>query len=152
RLPGLCHRRRVAVAAGPSPAGAGRGWLAGAGGHFLCGFGAAVMSTKKWTCLLAAAAALGGATCAPVPSPPGSETPAPAHADPDVERLPMPPPAQAKGLKDRIEMAVEHVRSRDLLTTNGFWTVFHGLLGLGPSTTLLNPETHERVNALDYIC
>jgi hypothetical protein len=111
------------------------------------------MSTKKWACLVTAAVALGSAPCAPVPQPASSEAPAHDHADDStVERLPMPPPSQPKGLKERLEMAVEHVRSRDLLTTNGFWTVFHGLLGLGPSTTLLDPETHQRVNALDYIC
>jgi hypothetical protein len=63
--------------------------------------------------------------------------------------LPANPPA---GLKERVEMAIEQVRHRDLLTTNGFWTVFHGILGLGPSLTLLNPDTNQRVNALEYIC
>ncbi len=63
--------------------------------------------------------------------------------------LPLPPSA---GLRDRVKLAIDQVRQRDLLTTNGFWTVFHGILGLGPSVTLLNPETGQRVNALDYIC
>jgi hypothetical protein len=55
-------------------------------------------------------------------------------------------------LKERIEVVLQMIRRRDLLTTNGFWTIFHGILGLGPSVNLLNPETGARVNALDYIC
>jgi hypothetical protein len=53
----------------------------------------------------------------------------------------------------RIEAAVENVRKRDLLMSNGFWTIFHGILGLGPQTvTLLNPDTGQRVNAVEHIC
>jgi hypothetical protein len=63
--------------------------------------------------------------------------------------LPVPTPA---GPRSRIEAAIEHVRRRELLTTNGFWTVFHGILGLGPSVALRNPDTGQRVNAVDYIC
>src|SRR5262249_29876936 len=48
--------------------------------------------------------------------------------------------------------AVQNVRDRDLLTTNGFWTVFHGILGLGPSVKLVDPVTREKFNAVDYIC
>lgn len=56
-------------------------------------------------------------------------------------------------LKNRIEAALDHVKARDLETTYGFWTIFHGILGLGPDTmTLVNPKTKERVNAIDYIC
>ncbi len=63
-----------------------------------------------------------------------------------------PPAPVLGGFKERIDAALEHVRQRDLLTTHGFWTVFHGILGQGLSTTLTNPETNERVNAIDYIC
>jgi hypothetical protein len=56
------------------------------------------------------------------------------------------------GLQGRIELAIDQMRGRNLLTTNGFWTIFHGILGLGPSVELLNPDTGQRVNAVDYIC
>ena len=56
------------------------------------------------------------------------------------------------GLQQRLEFAINNVRHRDLETTNGFWTVFHGIIGLGPSVTLRYPHTDKRVNALDYIC
>jgi hypothetical protein len=56
------------------------------------------------------------------------------------------------GLKLRIEAALKNVRSRDLLTTNAFWTVFHAILGLGPGVELVDPKTRERTPALKYIC
>ena len=55
-------------------------------------------------------------------------------------------------LQERLEAAIKQVQQRELLTTNAFWTVFHGILGLGPEVELLNPETGKRVKALDYIC
>lgn len=54
-------------------------------------------------------------------------------------------------LQQRIESALASVHSRDLLTTNSFWTVFHGILGMGPKTELKDPETGVRHNAIDYI-
>jgi hypothetical protein len=52
----------------------------------------------------------------------------------------------------RIESAIAQVVRRDLRTDNGFWTVFHAILGLGPkAVTMVNPESGQRVNALDYI-
>jgi hypothetical protein len=114
------------------------------------------MSTKTLTGLaLIAAAALLCAACAPAepPAPPGNEAPGPA-VPPDAEQLAhMPTPApQPAGPRQRIEAAIEHVRRRDLRTDNAFWTVFHGILGLGPTVTLLNPMTGQRVNAVEYIC
>jgi hypothetical protein len=54
--------------------------------------------------------------------------------------------------KDRIDAVLKHVRQRDLLTDHGFWTIFHGILGMGPNDAmLLNPVTKKRVNAVDYI-
>jgi len=76
----------------------------------------------------------------------GDTTPSP-QVQPDISPAPMP-----EGLRSRIEAAVRNVRQRDLLTTNGFWTVFHGILGLGPGVQLLDPMTREKVSALDYIC
>jgi hypothetical protein len=59
------------------------------------------------------------------------------------------PPA---GLQGRIAQAIDQVRRRDLLSTHGFWTVFHAILGLGPDVTLLDAETGRRENALEHIC
>ncbi len=53
-------------------------------------------------------------------------------------------------LKARLEQAIESVQKRDVLATHGFWTVFHGILGLGPNLTLLQ-EDGSRVKALEYI-
>jgi hypothetical protein len=97
--------------------------------------------------------------CAPVDSvgepKSTSEAPAP-RVDPALGK---PDPlhtssASADGqiLKTRIESAIEQVRRRELLLSNGFWTVFHGILGLGPSFTLKDPILGTPVNAIDYIC
>jgi hypothetical protein len=99
---------------------------------------------------VAAVFALAGAGCAPADEPApessaGEAIPAPVRAQ--TARL----PAVSGGIKERVEAALEHVRSRDLLTTHGFWTVFHGILGTGPDVTLLDAETGKRVNALEYI-
>lgn len=94
------------------------------------------------------------AACAPVGQPQPTAT-APAHPetplDPSTEELPPPQSPLAAGPKVRIEAAIENVRRRDLLLSNGFWTVFHGILGLGPSLKLRHPETNERVVAIDHI-
>lgn len=63
-----------------------------------------------------------------------------------------PPPKIPEALRPRIEQAIDNVRSRDLSTTHAFWTIFHGILGLGPDVDLVDPLTKKRVNALDYIC
>jgi hypothetical protein len=69
-----------------------------------------------------------------------------------VEELKIRPKQMPPGISTRLQTVVEHVRQRDLLTTNAFWTIFHGILGLGPSVTLRDPETGKLVPALDYIC
>ena len=56
----------------------------------------------------------------------------------------------------RLEAVIDHVRQRDVLISNGFWTVFHSILGLGPSVQLLDdrndsPTKGQRLNAVDYI-
>jgi hypothetical protein len=104
-----------------------------------------------------AVAAVCCATCAPVddPSPPKTD---PFNKDPKENPPPPGPvvlpvgPGRNDLIRQRLETALDNVRQRDLLTTHGFWTVFHGILGLGPSLELLDPETQKRVNALDYIC
>jgi hypothetical protein len=88
--------------------------------------------------LLVSLALLGG-SCAPQGEPPAKPAP-PARSE-----IP-------EALKPRIDAALEDVHNRDLRTTNGFWTIFHGILGMGPATTLYDPETKKRVNALDEIC
>lgn len=54
-------------------------------------------------------------------------------------------------LRARLELAIEHVRARQLYTNNAFWTIFHGILGLGPGLAIADPKTGDKVNALDYI-
>jgi hypothetical protein len=55
-------------------------------------------------------------------------------------------------LKERIETVITQVRQRELLLNNCFWTVFHGILGLGPTFELKHPLLGVQVNAVDYIC
>lgn len=88
-----------------------------------------------------------GLSCAPHGNPS-------AHSESAKEvKIEVAPAAVAipNAFKDRIDAALEHVKSRDLRTTSGFWTILHGILGLGMETTLLNEETNERVKAIDYI-
>jgi hypothetical protein len=116
--------------------------------------------------LLGTAAAVAGINCAPVdpaasteaksdePRPRVPQGPPPAAAVPPFEaiRPPVPPvAAPPDAIKQRIDLAIAQVRGRQLRTDNGFWTVFHGILGLGPSVTLEEPLTGRKVNALDYI-
>jgi hypothetical protein len=104
---------------------------------------------------LSAVAAPGLAGCAPSDEPAPAPAAAPATLPaPTRAAVAIGPPAGAAlpaGLEGRIEAALRQVRARDLLTTNSFWTVFHGILGLGPDTELLDPETGRRVNALEHI-
>lgn len=97
---------------------------------------------------LAVCLAAAGITCAPV------DNPTPKVAEPEIaekiETLPQ-APKELNDARFRIEAAIQHIRDRDLLTTNGFWTIFHGILGLGPSVTLRDPETGTKVNAVEYI-
>jgi hypothetical protein len=95
--------------------------------------------------------------CAPVgdtkpyqlPAPAPGDT-APAAKDSATEAIPL--PHEANPLQARIESALQQVRDRDLHTTNSFWTIFHGILGVGPETaTLLDPLTNQRTNAIKYI-
>jgi hypothetical protein len=90
------------------------------------------------------------ATCAPVDSPSDRGT-SPTGPSPISTQAVTPSVPKPDKVKDRIEAAIEQCRKRELLTTNGFWTVFHGILGMGPSLTLTNPDTGFKVNAVDYI-
>src|SRR5437868_3351509 len=98
------------------------------------------MNRLKKLCILlpGLAVAFVGITCAPV-DPPGAEeatVSTPAVAPTSAKEALPPPMVPQSGLRDRVRLAIDQVRKRDLLTTNGFWTVFHGILGLGPSVTL----------------
>jgi hypothetical protein len=58
-----------------------------------------------------------------------------------------------KSLKERIDAALKMVHDRYLYMDSGFWTVFHGILGMGPeSARLFDPRTGKSVKAMDYIC
>src|SRR5262245_32154282 len=54
-------------------------------------------------------------------------------------------------MQKRIKACLDHVASRDLLTSHHFWAVFHGILGQGFETTLLD-EKGKKINAIDYVC
>jgi hypothetical protein len=102
--------------------------------------------------VVCAALALVFSGCAPGDAPDTAETPLPLPQT--VAETPRPEPAapMPAGPRKRLEAAIENVRGRKLLTSNGFWTVFHGILGLGPKATLLrHPETGLEVNAFDHI-
>ena len=91
--------------------------------------------------------------CAPVDSAGDQKEEPTKDAEIDGAGKPDIPPASfPSGLRSRIESAVENVRQRHLLTTHSFWTVFHGILGLGPGVKLLDPMTGTKVNAVNYIC
>jgi hypothetical protein len=112
------------------------------------------MAVKKLLWLPMGAAAILCATCAPVeprdaPEVTEAKTTKPEGPPPEPVTI-MPKPAPT-GPQYRIESAIQNVRDRDLRTTTGFWTVFHGILGLGPSLTLRDVDTGKKVNALKWI-
>jgi hypothetical protein len=57
----------------------------------------------------------------------------------------------AEALNKRVTAVLADIHGRDLLTTHAFWTIFHGILGMGPDTMLTDPVTRERVKALDRV-
>jgi hypothetical protein len=114
--------------------------------------------------LLGTAATVAAINCAPVDPPPATQdnrdgegqrrvndapppVPIPGPGDP----LAMPNLAPPDALKQRIDLAINQAKARQLRTDNGFWTVFHGILGLGPKVPLLDPLTGEKHEALAYI-
>jgi hypothetical protein len=110
--------------------------------------------------LLVVAAALIGSGCPPAdPIPYGTsrknsttDRETPPTSDPTSLATPTLLSGNQPLLKQRIEAAVDQVRQRDLSLSNGFWTVFHGILGLGPGLKLKHPQLGIRVGAVDYIC
>jgi hypothetical protein len=116
--------------------------------------------TLSFFLLLPLGLAVAWAGCAPVDEPAATSEAAPAPAPlptpipPDAETLKPPKEPSSPepgGLQGRVETALRQIQERDLLTTNSFWTIFHGILGTGPGATLLDPATNRRVNAIEYI-
>lgn len=107
------------------------------------------MATKRWFWLPCAGLALASITCAPVKE--RAEVAATAPQTAPTEAIPIAPREAKDPMRARIETAIQHVRQRELLTSTGFWTVFHGILGLGPDITLRDPDTGKLYNAVDYI-
>ena len=105
------------------------------------------MNRKRLLAGLLPALLLAGFSCAPQDEPVQPDTPAPSASD--GNRSPGPVPTS---LKDRIDAALENARQRPLMTTHAFWTIFHGILGLGLDATLLNPDTGQHVKAIDLVC
>lgn len=75
---------------------------------------------------------------------------------------PAPPPAKTAPtapavtpvdpLQTRMDAAFDLIIKRKLTADHGFWTVFHGILGLGPDLELYDPKTDKPImKALDYI-
>lgn len=101
--------------------------------------------------LVSAGAALLLGGCAPVADSPAPTTAEESRATETVAAVERPANSVPSSLKTRLEAAIEQVRQRELYTNNAFWTIFHGILGLGPGLALTDPNTQTKVNALDYI-
>jgi hypothetical protein len=70
----------------------------------------------------------------------------------DEQTLPLPKQSSSTvEHPQRVLAAIKQVRDRQLLISNSFWTVFHGILGNGIDTTLLDPQTNQKVPAVEYI-
>ncbi len=71
--------------------------------------------------------------------------------EPNVAELPGRAVVPADGLRQRIDAAIDQVQHRELQTSHGFWTVLHGILGVGTDLKLIDPKTRTAVTAIDYI-
>jgi hypothetical protein len=88
-------------------------------------------------------------SCAPGVENGYSDDPADAIENPSKAPAPISIPA---GHKDRIDTVLKHVRQRDLFPDHAFWTIFHGILGVGPDDAMiLDPGTKKRTKAIDYL-
>src|SRR5262245_27252434 len=56
-----------------------------------------------------------------------------------------------KDLKAAVEAALTEIKNRTLVPGQGFWTIFHAILGMGFDTELLVGKNGKRVRAIDYI-
>ena len=109
------------------------------------------MRRMKYLFWLPAALAVFWASCAPVETPSPGDRPQDTGDDDGPAKMPESLPPVRGGLKDRIEAALHQVWKRELRTDNGFWTVFHAILGTGFETTLQDPLTGKKVNAIEHI-
>src|SRR5436190_17115550 len=108
----------------PSKAGngAGRARIAGherRNGRVFCRIGTPMMHLKNFLRLApAAVVAVCGATCAPVDPLPESESKPAAQVKTAAIPIPvLPAPVSPGGTRERLKLAIDQVRSRDLLTT-----------------------------------
>jgi len=101
--------------------------------------------TGLWLGAVAVVAAL-CASCAPEPPPPAKQE---VKAQGDDIKITLP----ATGLQGRIDATLKLIRQYTVRPSDGFWTVFHAILGLGPKTVelVVDDKTGARMNALDYI-
>lgn len=53
---------------------------------------------------------------------------------------------------ETMEAAVEAVRNCRLTTNNTAWVIMHGLLAFGDDLVLYDPESKERINAVQFLC
>jgi hypothetical protein len=108
------------------------------------------MSRAKTGLWLGAVAVVAGlcASCAPEPPPPPHKEKDPGEVKPVLNDTPAP-----RGLEGRILGAIKLIREYQVRPADGFWTVFHAILGLGPKTVelIVDDKTGARMNALDYI-
>jgi hypothetical protein len=110
------------------------------------------MNRHRLLWLLALTVPLVGLNCAPVDDVPEKKghTHVAEQVTPQVSPNPG-LPRELQALQQRVGAAIENVRRRDLLVTYSFWTVFHGILGLGPDAELVDPAQGKRFNAVEYI-
>lgn len=80
--------------------------------------------------------------------PPG---PTPITSVPSPSSTASSPVRNVDPLEKRLEAAINLVRGRSLDQSHGFWTIFHGILGLGPDVKMIDTKTKQTVKALDYI-
>jgi hypothetical protein len=59
-----------------------------------------------------------------------------------------PPP---NSLRDRVKLALDSVQKRPLDIDHNFWTVFHGILGMGFNTELVDLRNKKSFRAIDYV-
>src|SRR5262245_2478531 len=95
-----------------------------------------------WLALLVAAL---GLTCAPKDDGPRDV------ASTDKDRPGKRPSFADKDLKKTVEAALTDIKGRDLVPAQGFWTIFHAILGMGFDTELVVGKNGQRVKAIDYV-
>ncbi len=59
--------------------------------------------------------------------------------------------ALPKEMKPRVEAALKNIHDRDLEISHSFWTIFHGILGMGFDSTLLDRTTGKKYNAIEFV-